>query len=763
MPPNPSWQPHVEAATRHRREGRLAEAIAAYRAGLAAPDAPPELHFNLGNTLFDAARWAEAEAALTQAMALLPGMVPALLQRARAQARQGRHEEAMAGFAQALRADATLFTAWLEGGHSLRQLGRADDAARFYAAAIRHGAARWEAQIALARLLEEMGRPDDAARHFHQALELSGTPRRLYAQMAKYRLERGAAGPALEAARQALLAAGLEQPAPAADDRARLLIDLAAILLRLGLTPQAEAALDEAAQLTDEEATLVLLAELALRHNLWEKSLVVLRRNVALRPDSATAQWNLAHLLSEAWQMEEALEVLARAEALAPQPGATGMRAAIASRLGEADRALGIFLDQVEGGDTALSSAAAMSALYADGLSREEVAALHRRLFVKLGEGARPVASFANPREPERPLRIGMITPDLHHQHPVNIFMQPALARWDRAAMPTTLYFTGVSHDQQTQLARGRVSEWVEATSWKDEQLARRIEADGIDILLDLTGHTQRNRLGVFGRRAAPVQASFLGYPYSTGVPNMDWIIADAVVVPPGDEGLYTERVMRLPHTVFCFAGAPDSFFPGFDQAHRDRPLTFGSFNNLPKLTPRTLALWAEILRRLPESRLLLKAPSFRDPGAIALFQRRFAALGIEAERLELRGPTGMVEMMAEYEDVDIALDPVPYNGGTTSLQAMWMGAPVLTRRGGLFVSRMGASFMTAAGLSDWVAESDEEYVAIALRKGSDRDGLLALKQGMRARQLAAPGWDIDAYTRDFQGALRKIWAEHCR
>jgi predicted O-linked N-acetylglucosamine transferase (SPINDLY family) len=235
-------------------------------------------------------------------------------------------------------------------------------------------------------------------------------------------------------------------------------LDLAAILLRLGLGEEAERRLGEATEIAEDEAILVQAADLALRHNLWQQGLAILRRNVALRPENAAAHWNLAHLLSEAWHMEEALEALARAEALAPQPGAGPMRASIAARQGEADTALQLFLAQVEAGDTALASGAAMSALYADSIDAAAVAALHRRLFARLGEGAREVASFRNGREPGRPLRVGMVTPDLHHQHPVNIFMQPVLARWDGRQMPISLYCTGISHDEETRQARGRVA-----------------------------------------------------------------------------------------------------------------------------------------------------------------------------------------------------------------------------------------------------------------------------------------------------------------
>ena len=341
--------------------------------------------------------------------------------------------------------------------------------------------------------------------------------------------------------------------------------------------------------------------------------------------------------------------------------------------------------------------------------------------------------------------------------------MQPVLARLDRRAVEVTMYFTGVSYDQQTQLAKRRVARWVEATSWNDSQLSRRIEEDGIDILLDLSGHTSMQRMSLFGQRAAPVQATFLGYPGSTGVPNIDWLVADSVVAPAGSEGLFSEQLARLPHSVFCFAPEADYPYPDYGPSHARRPLTFGSFNNVPKLTPHTIALWAKVLARVPGSRLLLKAPSFRDESAIRIFRERFVQQGVDASRIEFRGPVGLADMMTEYADVDIALDPVPYNGGTTTLQALWMGVPVVAKEGQNFVSRMGASFMRAAGLPEWVAGSDEAYVDIAESMAADRQALLQLKAGLRARLQAAPAWDIERYTRDMESALRAMWTDHCQ
>jgi predicted O-linked N-acetylglucosamine transferase (SPINDLY family) len=260
------------------------------------------------------------------------------------------------------------------------------------------------------------------------------------------------------------------------------------------------------------------------------------------------------------------------------------------------------------------------------------------------------------------------------------------------------------------------------------------------------------------------VQATYLGYPGSTGVPNIDWLIGDAVVTPPEDDALCSERVARLPGVVFCFAPETDYPLPNWDAPEfLARPITFGSFNNVPKLTPHTLKLWAQVLKAVPDSRLLLKAPSFKDESAIKVFRERLEKEGVDASRLEFRGPVGLTDMMAEYADVDIALDPVPYNGGTTTLQAMWMGVPVVVKEGNNFVSRMGASFMRAAALPEWVAKDDVEYVKIAAHMARDRKALLKLKQGLRERQLALPAWNVDTYTRDMEKALRSMWMQFCK
>ena len=729
---------------------------------------PPELAKVLqkAHALFKARQWAQAQARYERVLKEAPQVEPAALQWVRCLVLQGLQVQAREGFSQLLRNFPNNYSAWLEAGHLCRQQAQHQQAQVCYAKAIDLVPDRFEARLSMARLLEDLGQMDAGAVEYHRALQAGGADkaRTLHWRMAKFRLERGDVPRALESIRQALLILRLEAEPLDDNERAEMQMDLGDIFMRLGMTQDGHRAFERASVGT-AEPTLSRLADLSFRYNLWQEAQEVLRRNVALHPDSDTAHWNLAHSLAESWDMQGALESLAKAEAIAPQSGAKSMMASVAGRTGDADTALRLYkeLADEEGPGSNMHSSAAMSSLYSDRLSAQEVADLHRDLFQHLGSHARQVSSFKNNLDPKRPLRLGLVSADFHHQHPVNIFMQPVLARLNRQALEVTVYFTGVSYDEQTQLAKGRVARWVDVTSWNDKQLAHRIEDDGIDILMDLSGHTSMQRMSLFGQRAAPVQATFLGYPGSTGVPNIDWLVADAVVAPPGSESFFSEQVLRLPGSVFCYAPETDYPYPAYGQAHAERPLTFGSFNNVPKLTPHTLRLWAQVLQQVPGSRLLLKAPSFKDLGAIEVFTQRFADLGIPAERLEFRGPVGLTDMMAEYADVDIALDTVPYNGGTTSLQAMWMGVPVVALAGHNFVSRMGASFLKAAGMNDWVAATDDEYVQIAVAKAQDRQALLALKKGLRQQLQACPAWNIDQYIRDFEGALRQMWEAHCQ
>ena len=715
--------------------------------------------FNAANAAFREGRFTEALEAATRAVTLAPELASAHVLKARALRRQGDEPAARVAYEAALATDPQSFDALLELGNVLRGIGAVEDAAARYTAAMAARPTDARPALALARLMEEQPGQDHAERAavaFQTALDRAGAGPEpvpamagLCRDMARFRMERADLPRALEALRQARLLAGSATLAPLID------LDIAEAYLRLGMMDEAQG-LMERLSASEDPSLLRALAQLAYRFNFWAEAVAILTRWTHLRPEDAQAHLDLADMQIKAWLLEDALISLDRAEAsgAVPAVASAALRASIANRLGDAETALGLYEGLVAEGQESFASNAAMSLLYADSVTPEVVAERHRALFASWGEGARTRDSFGADPNPDRPLRIGMVTGDLHHQHPVNIFMQPLLARWDHARLPLTIYNMGSTVDDQTRLARRRAGTWRDVSTI---QLPAQVEADRIDILIDLAGHTAGGGLRAFARRMAPVQASFLGYPGSTGVPNIDWLIGDPVVTPPEADPLCSERVMRLPHTVFCFAPEAEYPLPDFG-ASQGRPLTFGSFNNIPKLTPRTIRLWADVLHAVAGSRLLLRAPSFKDAGAVARFRRLFADHGIGADRLLLRGPVGLDAMMQAYSEIDIALDPVPYCGGTTSLQALWMGVPVLTMEGGQFVSRMGASFMTAAGLPDWVARDDTDYIAKAVAVAQDRAALLQLKRGLRARLLAQPGWDADRYAKDFGAALQSMW-----
>lgn len=691
-----------------------------------------------------------------------------MLAKARVLTSQGQWQAARDAYAQVLKLVPSLFDAWYEVGQLCMRQSVPLQAVGAFRRAVELLPARWDVHIALANALEDAGQPQQAGASYHQALMAAAQGKQPTSQvhwaMCQARKTRANFAGALESLRQCISAFRVENPEPHVNEQAQIQLELGDLLMNLGLQDLAHRAFEKASTATDEEL-LSRLAQTSLKHNLWLESIAVQRRNVELHPQSSQARWNLATVLSDSWHLDEAEAVLQQAIELGPQPQAKSMQASILARSGRSTEALELYRQQalVEPTHSFVRSSVAMCSLYCEHLKPLQVAKLHKDLFEAWGQNSRSLKTFKNDRNATRRLRVGFVSPDMHHQHPVNLFMQPLLAHFDHQALELWMYDTGDIHDEQTHLARSRVHHWVLAKDFDGPQFARRIEADHIDILIDLSGHTSNNRLALFAQRLAPVQVSFLGYPASTGLPNMDWIVADHEVAPPKAEALFSEQIYRLPNTVFCFAPDPAQYpLPTWGPEHAQRPLTFGSFNNAAKLTPHTLALWAKVLQAVPDSRLVLKAPTFQNQKSVEWFTQRWVEQGIDPSRLEFRGPVGLDDMMAEYADIDIALDTAPYNGGTTTLQALWMGVPVLTLEGHNFVSRMGASLIKAAGLPDWVATTEAKFVQLAKRHAADRAALLELKKGLRAQLLQRPAWNAQTYTRDFEAGLRHMWQAFC-
>jgi len=361
--------------------------------------------------------------------------------------------------------------------------------------------------------------------------------------------------------------------------------------------------------------------------------------------------------------------------------------------------------------------------------------------------------------DPERRLRLGYVSPDFR-RHSVSYFFEPILAAHDRDRFEVYCYAEVSPGDEVTQRLKVLADGWVTTVGMSDAALAQRIHADHIDILIDLAGHTGGNRLGAFTYKPAPIQATYLGYFTTTGLESMDYWISDEVMTPEDTVEQSTETIWRLGRS--CVVYRPPATAPAVAERSADGAVTFGSFSDLSKVSPVAVERWAEILKQVPGSRLLLKAKQLSDEGERRKWQERFVAQGIGAERLELRSRTESLEAHLEmYGEVDIALDSMPRTGGTTTAEALYMGVPVISLAGERFIERLSASMLEAVGLDELVATSSEDYIGKAIELAGDGARRTRLRHDLRGRMEASGLCDAAGLTRSLEQAYAQMWQQY--
>jgi predicted O-linked N-acetylglucosamine transferase (SPINDLY family) len=311
--------------------------------------------------------------------------------------------------------------------------------------------------------------------------------------------------------------------------------------------------------------------------------------------------------------------------------------------------------------------------------------------------------------------------------------------------------------DDLTARIKPRFAQWRRIDGLDDEAAARLIFADSPDVLLDLSGHTAHNRLGVFAWRPAPVQAGWLGYFATTGLAAMDWVIADRASVQEAQHAHFTERIWYLPQTRLCFTPPDQAPVAGPLPAQANGFVTFGSFQNLGKVNEQVLALWSRVLEAVPGSRLRWQNALLADEATRDLVRRRMAARGIEPSRLRFQGKVSRRAYLAAYNEIDIVLDSFPYPGGTTTCEALWMGVPTVTLQGDRMLSRQGAALLAAAGVPQWIAGDQEEYVANAAALAGDLPALAELRRTLRERVATSALFDARRFAREFAQALHSM------
>ena len=485
------------------------------------------------------------------------------------------------------------------------------------------------------------------------------------------------------------------------------------------------------------------------------------RRSVALNPNFSEAHNNLGRCLQELSQYDEAETHYRQALKLSPE----NFKAL--GNLGNLQKDIGLLDEAMACYQTALDIKPDLSEAHSNLLLLQSYSAKYSseycleqaRNFGKIvtAKATRPYTSWQCAKQPDR-LRVGMVSGDFRN-HSVGYFLVGLLSHVDLDRIELIAYPTHSQEDEITGRIRPSFSQWRPLYGKSDVDAARLIHDDGIHVLMDISGHTAFNRLPVLAWKPAPVQVAWLGLPNTTGVSEIDYLLGDAHATPEEIESHFSETLWRMPESYLCFSAPVQAVDVAPLPALSAGYVTFGSFNNLTKMNDVVIELWSRILSSVPDSRLYLKTGQLDSEDICEKTRTRFAKHGISPERLLLKGKTSSAaEHLAEYNKVDIALDPFPYPGATTSIEAMWMGVPVLTLQGDRFVSLIAKSVAHYSGLADWVAIDKDDCVAKAVSFTSNLDSLSSLRAGLREQVLASSIFDAPRFAQNLEDALWGMW-----
>jgi predicted O-linked N-acetylglucosamine transferase (SPINDLY family) len=635
----------------------------------------------------------------------------------------GKKKQGIAAIQQALR----FRPEWPEAHHSLgiafTGLGKLDEAIKSYRRALELKANVAEVHYNLGVALAAQGKLDEAVASYRCALALKPDYIEAHNNLGAVLQEQDRADEAVESYHRML---------DLKPDIAEAHYNLGIALKALGKLDAAVASYRRALELKPDypQALCNLGVALAVDGHL-DEAIASYYRALDLKPDYADAHNNLGNALIGQGKWGESISAYRRALELNP--------------------------DFVKARSNLL-----LALHYWDRATLADLAAAHAE-YDRVH--AAPLRSSWQPHEidrsSERPLRLGFVSGDLG-EHPVGFFLIRVLENFDRQQCEIVCYSDRNKKDELTARFMSAASLWRETSNVDDGQLAQSIRADKIDILFDLAGHCAKNRLLVFARKPAPIQVTWAGYVGTTGLAAMDYILADRYEIPREAEQFYSEQVLRMPDGYVCYeapAYAPSvSALPALSHGF----VTFGSFNNPTKIAAPVLETWSTILRRVPQAKLILKYKGMDDKSTVNRLREGFSIHGINPERIECQGWSPHESLLAEYNRVDIALDPFPYGGGLTTCEALWMGVPVVTCPGQTFASRHSLSHLSAAGLTETIGHDRSDYVELAVSLANNLPHLAELRTRMRGRLAASPLCDGRRFARNLMQVVRQIWRKWC-
>lgn len=686
----------------------------------------PELWFLQGAIRGSLGDFHAAEACSRKALSLAPGQPTLYCNLGIALLRQDRPAEAREAFRNAL----NLRPSYAEGltglGDACYALGEFTEAVRYFRESLTVVGSQPQTLYNLAQATLKTGDHSRVDHYFEQATLLAPTIVEMWIAWSNYLLGQGN----LTRATQILDKAIAQLP-----DSADLRYQYGFVRHQAGRYEQALESFDYCLRLDAHHrsalfARAMLLRQIGRLSDAAQNLLTILQIN----PADAQAHAGLAGLYKDEGRIEESLSHGHKAVELDP-------------------------------GNAEIHGNLVMDMHYSERITPSELFAAHQSWgLAHATELDNPVFKTAS-ADPDRPLRIGYVSPDFR-EHSVAYFASPIVTHHDRTQHTVFCYSNLAPEraDSMTEHLREHADVWRDIASLSDKNAVELIGADGIDVLVDLAGHTANNRLGIFALRAAPIQITWIGYPGTTGVPAMDYRLTDAIADPaPDSDRFCTEQLVRIPEGFLCYS-PPDAPDPGPAPQEHNGFVTFGSFNNLAKVNDLLLVTWAAILKAIPNSRLVLKSIALADDAVRVRMHARLSALGVDAARIDLIPwqPTS-ASHLGHYRLIDVALDTYPYNGTTTTCEALWMGVPVISWRGQTHASRVGASLLGQIGLTDFVADAANQYIQLATSLALDADRLSELRKTLRDRLRHSTIMDSRAFCRRLEQTYRTAWRRWLR
>jgi len=738
----------LELGLQHHQAGRLTEAEACYRQILEAqPDHLDALHL-LGVAALQTGRAELAANLLSQVAVAVPNHPAVHSNLGEAYRGLGKLDEAVTSFRRALQLKPDDVLAQYNLGNVLVEAGKLEEAIAAYRRVLTLQPDYVNAHINLGVALARQGATTEATEVLRRALQLAPAHAGAWNNFGIVLAEQGRIGEAVEAYRRAL---------ELAPDQPEAHNNFGNACKELGQFEPAVAAYRRAVELRPDSAEFQANLGNGLREqDRFDEAMAAYRRALALQPRRAETHHEMGNALARQGQLDAAALAYRTALELKPDYGVAQCNLGNVLRdQGMLDEAIAAYRRAAESQSTQLfaqSNLIYTLHYHADG-NEEEIRREQRLWNERFGGEGRPAVPYRNEPDPDRRLRIGYVSPEFR-DHVTGRNLWPLFQEHDRAAFEIFCYSGVVRPDGTTRQFRERADHWRSTEGVNDEMLTEWVQRDGVDILVDLTQHMDGNRLTLFGRRPAPVQLSFAGYPASTGVEAIPYRISDRFLEPQS-----TDAQLCLIESYWCYDPCGAKTSVNELPAQRNGWVTFGCLNHFCKVNEATLRRWAKVLRKVPDSKLMLLSPEG------SLRQRTWQILesaGVEARRVEFVPRCARGTYLELYQRMDVALDTFPYNGHTTSLDALWMGVPVVSLAGKSAVSRAGLSQLANLGFVEWVASAEDEFVEIATALAQDLSRLADLRPTLRARMEASVLMDAPRFAGQIESAYRTLWRRWC-